>query len=109
MGKTIWHRRRAAATEAGRLHADGGEDKRQHYASMGADVRDAYDAGYRNHIRQLEEAAERERHPLRLIAVRARTIIHSFCEGDDPTQPITDLADMIVEIADYLRDREDGL
>lgn len=104
MGKTIWHRRRAAATEAGRLHADGGEDKRQHYASMGADVRDAYDAGYRNHVRELEEAAERQRHPLR----QARNRLNNMVERQRQGLPVeTELISMIHEIIDYLLEKED--
>jgi len=104
MGKSPWAKLRAAATEAGRLHADGGEDRRHEFASRGTDVRDAYDKGYNNHIRELEEAAERQRHPLR----QARNRLNLMVERQRQGLPVeAELISMIHEIIDYLLEKED--
>lgn len=99
---TKWGRQRKAATEAGMLHADGGEDRRAYFASLGADVRDAYDKGYQNHEQDLARRAAAEQHPLRRISREAEAL-----HGRADTVQLGDLALMVSQLADYILEREE--
>lgn len=97
---TKWGCMRAAATEAGALHAQGGDDRRAEFASRGTDVRDAYDRGFQN---QQQEAARQQEvfdHPLSQIAREANILTTS------DTSEVRELADLIERMALYLVEKE---
>lgn len=96
-----WGRQRKAATDAGAMAAQGGEDRRAEFASRGSDLRDAYDAGYRNEQQAMERAFERQNHPLTLISRRAQTLV----ENSD-SEEVREIADILDDITTYLINRE---
>ncbi len=103
MTKTIWGRQRKAATEAGAYHAQGGDDRRHEFASRGVDVGLAYQQGYENERRRMEEQAERENHPLRRIS-REANALWNRAESSD----VSELARLVEELADYILEKEES-
>ena len=99
---TKWGRMRNAAREAGADHADGGEDRREEFASRGRDVRDAYDSGYQNRLQERARQAEAFDHPLRQISRDANAL---WSRADD--SDVTELATLIERLADYLVEKEE--
>lgn len=99
---TKWGRMRNAAREAGADHADGGEDRREEFASRGRDVRDAYDSGYQNRLQERARQAEAESHPLRQISREANAIADRAESSD-----VRELADLVERMADYLIEKEE--
>lgn len=98
-----WGKQRNAAREAGAYHAQGGPDRRHEFASRGVDLGLAYKAGYDNEVRRMEEAAERENHPLRRI-IREANILWNGASLSE----VAELARLVEELAQYMLEKEES-
>ena len=98
-----WGRLRKAATEAGAMQADGGDDRRDEFASRGADLRDAYDAGFRNRERERADQQEAFDHPVRQISREANALYDRTEDSD-----VRELCNLVERLADYITEKEDG-
>lgn len=101
MGSTRWHQQRKIAHDAGRIHADGGEDKFALHAAKGDDVAEAYRKGYKEREREIAEQASAFNHPLNEI-VRRTDALASRAEDSD----VRELADIVNDLARHLADKE---
>lgn len=98
-----WSKLRKNATEAGAFHADGGDDRRDEFASRGTDLRDAYDKGFQNRERERAEQEKAESHPLRQISREANALYDRTEDSD-----CRDLANLVERLADYIVEKEEG-
>lgn len=97
-----WGKQHKAASEAGAYHAQGGDDRRHEFASRGVDLGLAYQQGYDNERRRMQEQDERENHPLRQISAGAYRI------RSNPDPEVSELANLIEQLADYMLEKEES-
>lgn len=98
-----WSRQRSAAREAGAYYAQGGPDRRHEFASRGTDLGLAYQQGYDNERRRMEEQDERDNHPLRQISREANRLVETV-ESSEARQ----LAELVERLADYILEKEES-
>lgn len=98
-----WSKQRNEAREAGAIDAQGGFDRRHEFASRGIDLGLAYKEGYDDQVRRMEEAAERENHPLRQISRDANGLW-----GRAESSEVCELARLIEQLADYILEKEES-